>query len=257
MKEQNRKENVQLIITLDQAGRPVYKDGAPALLNHALSRLKNVLQGQVLHCAEEAYSACKEFHVAPHLLDMNGSHIDDITKMYREDNFDYQAGLHNHEIGHFMVDYHHSAIHRLVQRSNTPSLMGFASRIHIAQLFNQKAPEGAVVGAVLFDEAALDANGYVLERTDWESLNYRTGGPTCGRIRHLVYRHTSIPKSYPAVLSLDNSAWAAQAAARTKRDIERRVDVNPDGIVDPTLGFGTVKHDVIDPITGYRRPSWG
>lgn len=257
MKEQNRKENVQLIITLDQAGRPVYKDGAPALLNHALSRLKNVLQGQVLHCAEEAYSACNATQAISHLIDHNGQLSTDLINAYREDNQLYLGEVSNLETQHWLVDYQHSAIYRLMQRSNTPSLTGFVSRIHIAQLFNQKAPEGAVVDTVLFDEAALDANGYVLERTDWESLNYRTGGPTCGRIRHLVYRHTSIPKSYPAVLSLDNSAWAAQAAARTKRDTERRIDVNPDGIVDPTLGFGTVKHDVIDPITGYRRPSWG
>ena len=256
MQVQNRKEHVELIVTVNQRGEPVYVDGAPALLGASLRRLQNVLKGQVLHCDEDAYNVCKAFHAAPHVLDMNGSHIDDISKMYREDNFDYQGGLTNTEIGHFMADYAGSIVSlyglgsMLIQR-------GFVSRIHIAQYHDVTPPpayEAANGRRIAFTPEALEANGYVLESSEWETLNVRAGGPTLAKHRHRVWRHKSVGKAVPLFL-MDNTAWPVAPASRdiSLRGVERVVEPP---IADPTISFVGAR-DVVDPITGYRRPVWG
>lgn len=258
MKEQNRKEHVQLIITLNQKGQPVYVNGAPALLEASLRRLQNVLQGQVLHCGEAVYNACKAFHPAPHVLDDNGSHIDDITKAWREDNWDYQTRQHHHEIGHWMVDYEYSHLMTAGYKSQFLA-RGFVSRLHVAQYFDTSPVAGARVGEGLLDAAHLYQHGYELELSEYETLNHRAGGPNLAKLRHLVYRHNSVPKHYPTLLSVDDPVGAAQAAARTKRDIERRSNgIVEQHIADPAVSFVHARNtDVVDPITGYRRPVWG
>lgn len=257
---ETRKENVQLIVTLNQKGQPVYVNGAPALLEASLRRLRNILKGQVLHCEDEAYSLCKSFHAAPHLLDMNGSHIDDISKLYREDNWSYMHDEGGLEIGHFMVDYAGSIINLYGMKSMFIA-RGFVSRIHIAQYHDEKAPptqaelsEHTPPDSVPLTPVFLEHNGYKLESSDWETLPHRAGGPTCAKIRHTVWRHKSAGTPVPLFL-VDNTTWPVASA---KRDIARRgQELNipqPKPAAEPKRGSST---EQLDEITGYRRPVWG
>ncbi|BDD79552.1 hypothetical protein [Burkholderia phage FLC9] len=250
-----------MIVTLNQRGEPVYVNGAPALLEASLRRLRNILEGQVLHCEDEAYSLCKAFHAAPHRLDMNGSHIDDISKAYREDNWDYIKGENEYEIGHFMVDYAGSIINlyglnaQFFQRN-------FVSKIHIAQYHDVQAPAtraeevtftGTPNNKPLTDDT-LHAAGYVLESSEWETLNHRAGGPTLAKFRHLVYRHKSIGAPVPLFL-VDNTTWPVASTQRdlAKRGQELKVPQPKPVVVDskrPSV------EEQLDSHTGYRRPNW-
>lgn len=231
---QNRKENAQLIVSIDAIGRPVYVDGVPALLNRSLSRLKNILGGQVLHTTEEAYSACKavldqaalEQHAAVRLIEQNYSLSENLKKAYQEHNQRYLGGMTETEVEHWATDFHFSSFDKIVMgRSHSA---GFVSRIHIAQYFAQKSPEGSKTLEVFYTDDNLRANGYKLESSDWESLPYRAGGPTCAQIRHTVWRHESARKQALPLLSVDDSAWAMAAAQRQERDAANRVRVELD-----------------------------
>lgn len=225
---QNRKENVQLIVTLNQRGQLVYKDSAPALLEASLRRLKNILQGQVLHCEDAAYAACKAVHPAPHLLDMNGSHTDDISKAYRKDNWDYLKGENKYEIEHWMVDYLGSGI-SVHGHESMMLARKFISRLHVAQYCDTIPEQDAVVSRGTLTETDLRLAGYVLESSEYETLNIRAGGPTCAKYRHTVWRHESVRRQTVPVLPVDDTAWAMAVAERSRRIEEHRKAAN-DGI---------------------------
>jgi hypothetical protein len=274
-----RQANAQKIVTLNQRGQLVYKNGAPALLEASLSRLGGLLKGQVLHCEDAAYNACKSTQAKVHRLDLNGSHIDDITKMYRDDNYDPQYGTPVHEVAHYQVDYHLSELF-VKGHESMAFWRNFVSRLHVAQYFNTSPDADCILSTSTLTDEQIVAAGFEVESIDWEHLNHRAGGPTLAKIKHTVWRHRSARPS--PLFSLDNTAWAAQATERSAADLARRGDGRyyREAIVDPTISFVLARGaqpvavalkqpkpaaapvlvksgSEFDAITGMRRPVWG
>lgn len=257
---QNRKENVQLIVSINAKGQPVYVDGVPALLNSSLSRLKNILKGQVLHTTEEAYSACIAVHPQTTLIEQNYALSDNLREAYRSLNQRYLNGDSNLEIEQWATDFTHSIFHKLTFPTQSNFHPGFISRVHVAEYFGMQAPEEATVGQGFYTEEFFVLNGYVLELTEWETLSFRKGGSTCARLRHRTWRHTSIPKQAPTVLSVDHSVSSASAAARSRADNQKRGEGRyyRDAVAH-TVGINIDaphQRNDIDDLTGLRKPVW-
>jgi hypothetical protein len=211
----------------------------------------------VLHCEDDAYSLCKAFHPAPHLLDMNGSHIDDLLKAYREDNWDFIKGEYNYEIGHFMADYAGSIVD-LYGLKAMFFARGFVGRLYISQYHDEQAPQTRCErlgltppDSIPFTPETLHDAGFTLEQSDWEILPYRAGGPSCAKRRHTVWRHKSVAAPVPLFL-VDNTTWpvapATRDIARRGQELnvpERKSAAKPERALEQ-----------VDPVTGYRRPVW-
>lgn len=203
---QNRKENVQLIVSVDILGRPVYgSGGVPALLDSSLSRLKNILKGQVVHCAEEAYNACITFGLTATLIEQNYALSENLERAYQDFNRGYLDRDCDAEIEQWLVDFKHGNVDLFLTREPFIS-RGFVSRIHIAQYSDCKPPAGTTLGKGELTETTLVRAGYSLESSDYEALNYRAGGPSNAKLRHTVWRHNKFPQPKSSVLSLDDPA---------------------------------------------------
>lgn len=261
---QARKANVQLIITVNAKGQPVYTKGVPALLGSSLSRLKNIVRDQAIHveaAAHEAAKAVAAFEYQVYQLNL----ADDISTQLRE------AWLYDNapdtavEAEHWLIDYPGCPVNFF---SGKPAFIsrGFVSRIHIAEYFGMlPGPEVDQVGEGRITEELLAHSSYVLESTEWETLPFRKGGPTCARLRHRTYRHTSIEKSYPTVLSVDHSVSAVAAAVRSRNDdiarssepvvVKHILEPDTDGVnIDTPVKRSSV--EPIDELTGLRKPNW-
>lgn len=250
-----RKENVQLIITINAQSRPVYTNGVPALLNASLSRLKNIVKDQVLHVTEAAYGAAKAVSSHEYLIHPLNPAVPTKRQVEEAWHYDNEAGS-KHEVEHWLIDFPGNSVN-LFDGKDSFINRGFISRVHVAEFFGMPTPsEVDVIGEGRLSEELLEHSGYLIERTEWETLPDRQGGPTCARIRYRTYRHNTVAKLYPTLLSVDDTASAVEAAKRTARDNRAR-EVVPvvKQVVDPTPPK-PIKRDDVDEFTGLRKPSW-
>jgi hypothetical protein len=252
----NRKENVHLIIAINAQSRPVYTNGAPALLNASLSRLKNIVKDQVLHVTEAAYGAAKAVTAHEYLIHPLNPVVDIKSQVAEAWHYD-NASDSKLEIEHWLIDFPGNSVNLFDHGKDSFVNRGFISHLHVAEYFGMPTPpEVDFVGEGRLSEELLAHSGYLIERTDWETLPDRQGGPTCARIRYRTYRHNAVAKLYPTVLSVDDSARAVEAAKRTHRDnIARNPVPVVKQVVDPNPPK-PVKRDDVDEFTGLRKPSW-